>query len=222
MRIEGNDHLVEYNLGEFLVQESDDQGAIDMWSNASYRGCVMRYNHWRDVGGGDIPCGQAGIRFDDAISGMVVYGNIFERTSHGHFGGVQIHGGQMNIIDNNVFIDCNHAVSFSPWSLERFNKYINEDTKSKLYLDVNIDLPPYSNRYPSLKALKDKSKHNINSIWRNIIAGSKTPWNHAPQGTDFLDNQIVDKIAPESPLLKTTTFCEIPVSEIGPYSNSTK
>ena len=116
MRIEGNDHLVEYNLTEFVVTESDDQGGIDMWSNASYRGCVMRYNIWRDIRGGDIPCGQAGIRFDDAISGMVVYGNIFERSSNGHFGGVQIHGGHMNIIDNNVFVDCNYAVSF--FSLE--------------------------------------------------------------------------------------------------------
>jgi len=217
MRIEGNDHLVEYNLGEFLVQESDDQGAIDMWSNASYRGCVMRYNHWRDVSGGDVPCGQGGIRFDDAISGMVVYGNIFERTSNGHFGGVQIHGGHMNIIDNNIFIDCNHAVSFSPWSLERFQKYINEGINAKLYKEVNIDLPPYSDRYPSLKALKDDSRHNISSVWRNIITGTDTPFYHAPKGTDFCDNQIMESFSMESPYIKNSTFCEIPVSEIGRY-----
>jgi hypothetical protein len=190
-----------------------------MWSNASYRGCVMRYNHWRDVGAGDAPCGQGGIRFDDAISGMVVYGNIFERTSNGHFGGVQIHGGHMNIIDNNIFIDCAHAVSFSPWSLDRFHKYINEDTKAKLYQEVNIDLPPYSDRYPSLKALKDDSKHNISSIWRNIIAGTDTPFYHAPQGTDFCDNQIMVDFNPASPFLKTTTFCEIPTAEIGTYAD---
>lgn len=219
MRIEGNDHLVEYNLGEFLVQESDDQGAIDMWSNASYRGCVMRYNHWRDVGAGDAPCGQAGIRFDDAISGMVVYGNIFERTSTGNFGGVQIHGGQMNIIDNNIFIDCNHAVSFSPWSQERFYKYITEDTKAKLYTEVNIDLPPYSDRYPSLKALQERSKCNINSIWRNVITGTDAPFYNAPKGTDFMDNQMVSGYSADSPSVKNSTFCEIPVAEIGLYAD---
>ena len=219
MRIEGNDHLVEYNLTEFVVTESDDQGGIDMWGNASYRGCVMRYNIWRDIRGGDIPCGQAGIRFDDAISGMVVYGNIFERSSNGHFGGVQIHGGHMNIIDNNVFIDCNYAVSFSPWSLDRFQTYITEKIHAKLYKEVNIDLPPYSTRYPSLKALKNKSKHNINSVWRNIITGTDTPWHRPPDGTDFCDNQITDSYSPDSPVVKNSTFRTIPVSEIGLYED---
>ena len=214
MRIEGNDHLVEYNLTEYVVRESDDQGGIDMWSNASYRGCVMRYNIWRDIGGGEAPCGQAGIRFDDAISGMVVYGNIFERSSNGHFGGVQIHGGHMNIIDNNVFIDCHHAVSFSPWSLQRFREYITENTAGKIYIDVNIDLPPYSTRYPSLKALKDESKHNVNSIWRNIITGTDTPWRNAPNGTDFCDNFFADLYSTESAIYRHSTFNPIPVDEI--------
>ncbi|MDD2597898.1 MAG: right-handed parallel beta-helix repeat-containing protein [Kiritimatiellae bacterium] len=219
LRIEGNDHLVEYNLGEFLVQESDDQGAIDMWGNASYRGCVMRYNHWRDVGAGDAPCGQAGIRFDDAISGMVVYGNIFERTSNGNFGGVQIHGGQMNIIDNNIFIDCKHAVSFSPWSQERFSKYISEETKAKLYTEVNIALPPYSNRYPSLQALADRDKCNYNSIWRNVIVGADTPYRNAPKGIDFIDNQSVGGSASGALPGKNSTFCELPIAEIGLYAD---
>ncbi len=220
MRIEGNDHLIEYNLTEFVVRESDDQGGIDMWSNASYRGCVMRYNIWRDIGAGEIPCGQGGIRFDDAISGMVVYGNVFERSSNGNFGGVQIHGGHMNIIDNNLFIDCRYAVSFSPWSLERFRDYIAAKTADKLHKEVNIDLPPYSTRYPSLQALRDDAKHNVNSVWRNVITGTDTPWYRAPQGTDFIDNHLTGALTPGCALLKTTTFREIPLSEIGTYDDA--
>ena len=33
MRIEGNDHLVELNVIRNVVQESDDQGGIDMFGN---------------------------------------------------------------------------------------------------------------------------------------------------------------------------------------------
>ncbi|MFO7937904.1 MAG: LamG-like jellyroll fold domain-containing protein [Kiritimatiellia bacterium] len=219
MRIEGNDHLIEYNITEFVVTESDDQGGIDMWSNASYRGCVMRYNIWRDIGAGNVSCGQAGIRFDDAISGMVVYGNIFERSSNGHFGGVQIHGGHMNIIDNNVFIDCGHAVSFSPWDIDKFRLYINETIKDKLFEEVNIDLPPYSNRYPSLKALKDKSRHNMNYVSRSIVTGTDTPWRRPPDGTVFCDNYFTGNGSPDSSLIYNSRLRAIPYSEIGLYED---
>ena len=143
MRIEGNDHLVEFNQVDHVVQESDDQGGIDMWGNPSYRGVVIRFNRWQDIGGGEIPCGQAGIRFDDAISGILVYGNLFERTSNGHFGGVQIHGGQNNIIDNNVFVGCRYGISFSSWGQKRWEEYLQRShIQNLLYTDVNIRLPP--------------------------------------------------------------------------------
>ncbi len=219
VHISGNDHIVEYNLTEFVVRESDDQGGVDMWGNASYRGCVMRYNIWRDIGRGDTPCGQAGIRFDDAISGMVVYGNIFERCSNGHFGGVQIHGGHMNIIDNNLFIDCRYAVSFSPWSLNKFREHIAQKTADQLYRQVNIDQHPYSTRYPSLTALKDDDKLNFNSIWRNVIIGTATPWHRAPPSTDFCANRLLPERPAENDGFENAIFRPIPVAEIGCYAD---
>lgn len=51
----------------------------------------------------DSDCGQAAIRFDDAICGNLVYGNRFENCAVGKFGGVQINGGRGNVIRNNLF-----------------------------------------------------------------------------------------------------------------------
>ncbi|MDR1602319.1 MAG: right-handed parallel beta-helix repeat-containing protein, partial [Tannerella sp.] len=52
MRLEGNDFIIEYNEIDHVVNESDDQGGIDMWYNPSYRGVVIRYNRWSDIAGG--------------------------------------------------------------------------------------------------------------------------------------------------------------------------
>ena len=49
LRLEGNDILVEKNRFVHLVTESDDQGAIDVYWNFTYRGNVVRWNWWEDI-----------------------------------------------------------------------------------------------------------------------------------------------------------------------------
>lgn len=39
---------------------------------------MVQYNHWSDIAGGTHN-GAAGVRLDDMISGVHIYGNIFER-----------------------------------------------------------------------------------------------------------------------------------------------
>ncbi|MBO5660353.1 MAG: hypothetical protein J6R98_04880 [Bacteroidaceae bacterium] len=112
MRIEANECLIEYNQNFHVVTESDDQGGLDMFYNYALRGNVICYNHWRDIRGA-THWGSAGVRFDDLISDQLVYGNVFENVGGGHFGGVQIHGGKDNLIENNLFYNCSKAVSFS-------------------------------------------------------------------------------------------------------------
>lgn len=218
MRIEGNDHLIEFNQVDHVVQESDDQGGIDMWGNPSYRGVVIRFNRWQDIGGGEIPCGQAAIRFDDAISGILVYGNFFERTSNGNFGGVQIHGGQKNIIDNNVFVGCRYGVSFSAWAQNRWEEYLNRpQVKKLLFSDVNIRLQPYSTRYPELADLGGKA--NINSLWRNVFVGSEQALYRAPKGTDAWDNQVFAEMPDLEGVAAQSPFRPLPLAEIGLYDD---
>ena len=119
MRIEGNDHLIELNLVRHVDEESDDQGGLDMWGNPLYRGVVIRWNRWSDIRGG-TQCGAAGVRLDDMISGVAIYGNIFERCGDALFGGIQVHGGKENLIDGNLFLDCPAGISFSRWGQQRW------------------------------------------------------------------------------------------------------
>ncbi len=219
MRIEGNDHRIEYNLCDNLVTESDDQGAIDMWCNVTYRGNVMRYNYWKDIGGGaNIPCGQAAIRFDDAISGCLVYGNYFENTSNGHFGGVQIHGGQMNIIDNNIFMDCATGVSFSTWGTKRWNEFLDRPALQKMMADVQVDGELYRSRYPELPISREKNDQN--SIWRNLFINCGQTFARAPKTTDAACNQVFTETPRVQKIAETSVFTMLPPRhQMGRYAN---
>ncbi len=219
MRIEGNDHLIEYNQVDHVVQESDDQGALDMWGNPSYRGVIIRYNRWQDIGGSETPCGQAGVRLDDAISGVIITGNRFERASAGNFGGVQIHGGQFNIVDGNLFVGGPYGVTFSPWGLTRWNAYLaSEEIRSKLHDEVDITHPPYSARYPELADLETVA--DLNRVWRNVFVGTAQALPRPPQGSDLWDNRVfAGKPDAETLAAQSALGTLPPEDEIGPYDD---
>lgn len=164
----GYEHLVELNEVFDVVQESDDQSGIDMWGNAALRGNVIRYNFWHHNGGDHLPCGQAGIRLDDMISGVVMYGNVFWDTARGNFGGIQIHGGKENLAVNNLFIDCEAAFSFTPWGENRWveNLRTGHFHDNMLGEGVKPTEPPHVTKYPDLAHLEENADRN--HIWRNV------------------------------------------------------
>jgi hypothetical protein len=167
LRVDGNEHRIEYNEIFRVVRESDDQGGADMWGNPTYRGNVYRFNYWHHIDAPTAPGarrhGFAGIRLDDAISGTLVYGNVFYRVgggTHG-FGAVQIHGGKENRIENNLFVDCPAAVSFTPWRAERWREFVKE-----ALADPAIDRTLYLERYPALDQLAANA--NVNELRNNV------------------------------------------------------
>ena len=191
LRVGGNEHLIEYNEVYDVVRESDDQGGVDMFGNPSFRGNVYRWNYWHDIGN-DLNsgvAGQAGIRLDDAISGVLIYGNLFYRCSDGVFGGVQIHGGRDNTVDNNLFLECRTALSFSPWPEERWKEFVQRpDVVKWLHGEVEIGQPPYSTRYPELARLAEPS--NVNRVWRNIAVNCGQFLAHDRGLEQTLDNYV--------------------------------
>lgn len=189
LRIEGSDLLIEYNRIEKVVQESDDQGGLDMCDNPFYSGNVIRFNHWKDFGGGDI-CGiQGGVRLDDAICRTLIYGNVFERVSAGGFGAVQIHGGQHNIIDNNVFTECRYGVSFTPWDEGRFVKRL-DGRPLEAYLTRRLHIPEPSDAW--LKTLRDPQEHNRNFVWRSRFHSVGAEYCRFARRTELLLNRAFD------------------------------
>ena len=230
MRVNGNDHLVELNEIHHVVQESDDQGGADMWGNATYRGNLYRYNYWHHIGNQVNPqeapdCGQGGIRLDDAISGTRIYGNVFYRASAGKlgFGGVQIHGGKDNLIDNNVFVDCMAAISFSAWNDARWREFVANAMESP-----DIDPALYLERYPELERLTED--HDVNTIARNLVLNCGEFIRRDSGRSVLTDNVILTADTPltmgESldldalaPLLNEHGLATIPFSEIGLYES---
>ena len=222
LRIEGNDHLIELNIIRNVVRESDDQGGLDMFGNPLYRGVVIRWNRWSDIGGG-TEHGAAGVRLDDMISGVAVYGNIFERCGAVNFGGVQIHGGKENLIEGNIFIDCLAGLSFSRWNekrwLESIQRFLPQASK-----------PPYAIRYPELADLKADA--NVNLICRNIFARCDSTFLRDGQVQKTSLNAVTDQSLEEiqvSPgsrsldkeaLIRPLLLEPIPIYEIGPYKSN--
>jgi len=223
MRLEGNDFIIEYNEISHVVNESDDQGGIDMWYNPSYRGVVIRYNRWSDIIGG-TKHGAAGVRFDDMISGMWVYGNLFERCGSLDFGGVQIHGGKDNRIENNVFYDCPFAVTFSPWGEKRWLEALDrEEIRKKMFIDVDVNSEIYLQKYPELKDIRLNA--DVNFINDNLMISCKQMFRN------LRSNQIVSNNTElEANGKPVEAFCTkeelakyglkpIPVEKMGPKKN---
>jgi hypothetical protein len=226
IRLEGNDHLLEFNDIHHVVLETDDQGGLDMHYNPTYRGNVLRHNFWHDIGSGGVPCGQAGVRLDDAICGVLIYGNVFHRCSHALFGGVQIHGGKENVLDNNLFVDCDYAVSFSPWGANRWKTFLGEAARSGRLITNEL----YFGRYPALTRLGENA--DVNSVWRNLVVNCGGLLTRDRGIQDVMDNLLVGgdpgfvdaarlnfALKPDARVFAQFGFRPIPFEEIGLYES---
>jgi hypothetical protein len=127
---------------------------------------------------------RAGIRLDDAICGVRVEGNIFQRCSTGQtmFGGVQIHGGKENHVEGNLFVDTAAAVSFSAWGEKRWREFVAKALEAPA-----VDRELYLQRYPTLAQLGEG--HDLNSIRSNVTMRCDALLLRAPAGTESLGNR---------------------------------
>jgi hypothetical protein len=224
LNIGGNDHVIEYNEVFNSVLESDDQGAADMWGDPTFRGNVYRFNYWHDVGDFNGPtlqakCGRAGIRLDDAISGAVIYGNIFKRCSTGKdgFGAVQINGGKENVVENNLFIDCAAAISFSPWESAHWREWVAPQLTNS-----EIDLALYVQHYPALGSIMQNI--NSNAVYRNVLVRCGELLRNAPKEIQSRDNVLISggsaRVALGKARQDNLRIVPLPIKEIGLYADN--
>ena len=229
MRIEGNDHLIEYNEVHSAVQESDDQGSMELFMNATYRGVVFRHNYFHDLGktGTETAVhGQAAIRLDDAISGLHLVGNLFVRCAGGGFGAVQINGGRDNVIENNLFVDCRQAVTGGWYPGNAVWQSLREGRPLEGFYFTEL----YLSRYPKLRTVMEEP--GTNHVWCNIFyrCGAATQDDAFP--TDLRDNAEYDdgdpgfvdaeagdfRLRPDAPVL-ALGFQPLPVEQMGLYAD---
>jgi len=270
-RVEGMEHTIEFCEVFDAVYQSDDQGAIDMWSNPALRGILFRNNYWHHIGTGclessyrqDAPsmteaqkarrakklancfknqlCGQGGIRLDDAISSVVITGNVFQECSSKNFGCVQIHGGKDNVIDNNLFIGSVGCVSFSPWGEKRWkDSLVNKCFGFMKNVTGMSDFSesgkcPLTEKYPDLLTLRENWDRNF--ITRNLVLDCESFFLRdngrneifantmlRANASDFLDNPDSEqdgflrfRIPYESPLFKAAGMTPISMESMGLY-----
>ncbi len=171
----GNEHLLEFNEVYRVCTDTGDAGAFYIGRDWSQRGNVIRYNYFHDLAA-TLAQEQGfnwvmGVYLDDQASGMIVFGNVFNRVNCG----VMVGGGRDNAIANNLFAFCGRAISLDARGLGE--SYSAGNTLFDRLQPVHHDRPPYSERYPALARVLDDEpgQPRGNEISHNICVGG--PWN---------------------------------------------
>ena len=230
--------LVEYNEFRNCCNEIDDYGVIYAWGNPTWRGNIWRFNKFSHCGGGYTQgwvqnryFGTSGFRFDDAVSGQTVYGNVFTHfdlwgTSAGVMGN---NSGRDNIYDNNLVTDS------------RGVNYGYFDGGNHMYQQglPNGVSPAQLAAFPELENLSDGKGQN--SIWRSTLlrvsaAGTNAKnsnyadsewggWQYIANTNTETDPGFVDgvelKKTIDPALFWKLGMRAIPVDEIGLYEDPT-
>ncbi|MDO4628999.1 MAG: LamG domain-containing protein [Planctomycetia bacterium] len=270
-RVEGMEHTIEFCEVYDAVYQGDDQGAIDMWGNPALRGHVFRNNYWHHIGTGclrtpyrqEAPsmtdaqrvgrakklansfaaqlCGQGGIRLDDAISRVLITGNVFQECSSHVFGCVQIHGGKDNLIDNNLFIGSVGCISLSPWSQDRWLDEISNKWRPYMERVTGIKefnekgMCPLMEKYPDLATIPENPNRNyftrnlvldceafflrdtgVNEIFANTMLSAKVN-DFCPEPDREKDGFLRFTVPDNSPLFDALGMEPIRMSEMGLY-----
>jgi hypothetical protein len=192
-----------------------------------FNGQAMPLAGWRNIGrqAGWI---TAGVRLDDFISGVEIYGNVFDNCSDGGFGGVQINRGTDNVVENNIFYNCQRAISGGSMSASDWNTQLATDFLKFKLANVNAALPPYSARYPLLLHLGETPHTNI---WNNVMLKCKAftdGWDKDEIGNIILDTDpgFADaahgdfRLKTNSPLKYRLNFQPVPFERIGVYADT--
>jgi hypothetical protein len=174
------------------------------------------------VGAGAMAHGQAAIRPDDAISGVLIYGNVFVRASRGRFGAVQMNSGRDNIIANNLVIECAQGITGGwnagngAWQELRASKPPPDFITSALYLS----------RYPAMAAMLTTPGNNY--AWRNVFyrsgaTGDPGNIDYGQRDPGFVDAAKGDwRLKPDAAPYGDIGFRPIPMEEIGLYQDTNR
>lgn len=229
--LDGNDHTIEYNEFDHVCEQSDDCGAF--YSNGlnwTARGTKVRFNSFHDIRGIGGKSQAPAVYLDDFAGSTTVYGNVFYNTF-----GVKVGGGRSNTVENNIFVNCEPALSLDGRGLTWASASVIEHRGliEKQLNEVNFTEPPYRTRYPELLTLLDANPGMPlgNRILRNIFVGG-TGWiriteevgagvveidgNWKRTDPGFVDLAHFDfRLKPDAPVLRTG-FQPIPLDRIGP------
>jgi len=186
----GNDHLIEFNEIHSVCYESNDAGAIYAGRDWTMRGTVIRYNYMHDVSGFRGK-GCVGVYLDDMWCGTEIYGNLFYRVTRAAF----IGGGRDNVVENNLFVDCNPALHIDNRAQGWASDTVGTTMKERLDV-MPYKEPLWSERYPALVNVweDDPAAPKGNRVVRNVSFGGK--WDGVQGGArkyQTIKDNFIDK-----------------------------
>lgn len=170
--LRGNDHLIEFNEIHNIMKETGDSGAIHTGRDVTWRGNVIRHNYFHHLQGPGLH-GVVAIYLDDFSCGFTVFGNICYQAGRGTLVG----GGRDNLIQNNVYIDCEPAVHLDARGLSWASYYFDGTytVLEDLLRQVPFDQPAWTAAYPELATWFDGEpavpKNNV--FINNIAVGGR-------------------------------------------------
>ncbi len=230
IQLGGNDHLIEFNEIHSVCYETGDVGAFYMGRDWTMRGTVIRHNYLHDIRGPGLH-GAMAVYLDDAASGITVYGNVFYRAGRAAF----IGGGRDNVVENNIFVECQPSVHVDARGLNWMRDTVEGDGIMPQRLkDVPYQDALWRARYPQLaNILNDEpGAPKGNTVARNISMGGK--WLELEKAAEplvrFEDNLVNDdprfvdaahlnfQLRKDSPAWKLG-FKPIPIELIGVYKS---
>jgi len=166
-----------------------------MWHDWTQRGNVIRYNYFHHLSRPDSLC--MAVYLDNWTSGTTVQGNIFYKADRA----IWVNGGRNNLIDNNIFVECDPSVFIGALGSTWASFYFDGTVKTLLVgMDaMNYSKPPYSVKYPELLTLyqDEPAIPKYNKVIHNISYGGK--WLDLADGMDFsiiavTNNLIADTV----------------------------
>ena len=237
-------NIAELNHIHHTNLEQSDTGAIGLCTrDVKERGCIIRHNLIHDVGGYNMlepgewafPSYCWAVYLDDWTSGATVFGNILLDAPRG---GVHIHGGLDNIVENNIIRGG------AKWQLELTPKTPIEVDGRRVSMSGNRIVRNIVLGAPGTAWVKFRSawRDGIAECDRNLLwFGGRSPHNYADRGKyvawdDWqglgLDRQSLCAapgfsgpgdwtLAGDSPAAKLG-IKPIPVEEIGLYESPTR
>ena len=230
IQLSGNDHTIEFNEIYDVCYETGDVGAFYMGRDWTARGTIIHHNFFHHIRGPGLH-GAMAVYLDDAASGIQIYGNVFYRAGRAAF----IGGGRDNLVDNNIFIECEPSVHVDARGIGWMAYHVEPGgIMPERLAAVPYKEEPWSSRYPQLLRLMDDDpgapKGNV--IRRNISIGGS--WSNIQEAAEplvqlsdnlidqdprFVDAEQMDfRLRPDSPAWGLG-FEEIPFDQIGLYRN---
>jgi len=228
----GNDHVLELNEVTRLAWETGDVGAFYSGRNWTFRGNVVRHNFFHHIKAPGRH-GSMTVYLDDSHSSTAVVGNVFYRTQRAAF----IGGGRDNLVEGNVFVECDVAVHLDNRSQGWAHKYQKPGGDHRMYAklkEVRHDQPPWSTRYPALARILAETPHApLGNVVRRNVAVRCRRWLNVYRGGQkllklehnlvtkddpgFVDAKAMDfRLKPDSIVFqKVPGFQPIPFERIG-------